>query len=170
MDKEIFDRYRKSESPFNEKVLYTNVTIPLDKLRRIVEQTLRFLKENQLLNGKVYKVWDWFEHDGYLHPKEIITEDFWTQLTRDNDEFYRNRSGDTYVKLGLYDGFSRWYLRIYIIDEYDLKEGDEIGGTFDFSSNEVVIQSLIKYLGDKGYDELQSDEVKMYFEKRYAGI
>lgn len=149
-------------------MLYTKAKIPLDELRRLVEATIDFLKNNKLINGKVYRVWDWFEHDRYLPNKEIVSEKFLTELTKNNEKFYLNHSGDTYVKLGLYDEFSKWYLRIYIIDEYDLENGEEMGGTFDISSNEELIQSLFNYLKINGYDVLQFSDTKMYFEKRYV--
>lgn len=170
MDNEIFSRYKETKTPFSGNILYTNSTIPLDKLRRLVQETVNFLKSNQLLNGQVYKVWDWFEHDGYLNTKEVITKEFITEFTKDTREFYKNRAGDTYVKLGLYDEHSRWYLRIYIIDEYDLDDGEEISGTMDISSNGEIIQSLKEHLSSYGYDELYHECSKAYFEKRYAGV
>lgn len=157
-------------SPFDGNIVYTKSTISLNKLRKLVQETINFLKVNQLLNGQVYKVWDWFEHDGYLHPKEIVSEDFITEFTKDSNEFYKHRAGDTYVKLGLYDEHSRWYLRIYIIDEYDLDEGEEMGGTMDISSDKEVIMSLKKHLSSHGYAELHQKDSKSYFEKRYAGV
>ena len=169
MDKEIFSKYVELKPPFDGKVLFTGVNVPLDKLRKLIETVILFLKENQLLNGKVYKVWDWFEHDGYLHPKEIISEEFLTEFIKDNEVFYQNRSGDTYVKLGLYDEFSRWYLRIYIIDEYDLKSGDELGGNLDISASEELLLSLYKYLEEKGYENIQLEDTIMHFKKIYAG-
>lgn len=170
MDNEIFKRYNELMSPFDGSTLYTKSNIPLNKLRELVQETIKFLKMNHLLNGQVYKVWDWFEHDGYLPSKEIASEDFITEFTKDSSEFYKHRAGDTYVKLGLYDEQSRWYLRIYIIDEYDLDEGEELGGTMDVSSNEEVIQSLKKYLLNYGYAELYEEDSKSYFEKRYVGV
>jgi hypothetical protein len=169
MDNEIFNRYKESMSPFDGSTLFTNSTIPLNKLRKLVRETISFLKRNQLLNCQMYKVWDWFEHDGYLPPKEFISDDFITEFTKDISEFYKYRAGDTYVKLGLYDLYSRWYIRIYIIDEYDLEDGEEVGGTMDISSNEEIIKLLKKYLSNYGYSELYVRDSKSYFEKRYAG-
>ena len=87
MDNEIFNRYIELEPPFNGEVLYTKDIIPLDKLRRLVKETINYLKENDLMYGKVYKVWDWFEHDGYLRSKELVSDEFFTELTKNNEKF-----------------------------------------------------------------------------------
>lgn len=169
MDKEIFNRYQDLKTPFNGEVLYTKTTISLEDLRKLVQIILNFLRVNNLLNARVYKVWDWFEHDGYLHHKDTVSEAFLTDLVTTSEQLYLNRSGETNVKLGLYDECSRWYFRIYIIDEYDLKEGEALGGTVDISLNKDIVNLFKKHLLEKEGIELECEVPLSYFEKRYAG-
>ena len=53
MDKEIFNRYISSHTPFDEKVLFTSRMISLEKLRKLVEETFVFLQKEGLLNEKI---------------------------------------------------------------------------------------------------------------------
>ena len=91
MDKELYNRYKELKSPFNGGVLFTQADISIENLRRLVEAVIVFLKDNQLINGKIYKVWDWLEHDGYLPSKENISDTFLKEFIKDNNIFYNSR-------------------------------------------------------------------------------
>ncbi|MGF7059421.1 hypothetical protein [Brassicibacter mesophilus] len=160
--------YISSFKCFNEEILYTESVVSLDELRISINLIMKVLDKNNLLNEKICKVRDWFEHDGYLTTKEVISKDFILELTKDNETFYKSRSGETYAKLGLFDECYRWYLRIYIIDEYDLKEDEEKGGTFDICINKEISKLLKSQIEYVVLIKLKRDEPKKFFEQRYA--
>lgn len=169
MDKELFEKYKLGESPFSGSTLFTSSRVELDELRILVKEIIDFLQEKGMVSESVFKGWDWFEHDGYFHPKELVPSEILTKLTKSVEEFYQHRAGDSFVKLGLLDESHNWYLRVFIEDEYEIEDDDVLDGTMDISGDEDFISELKHCLEKKNKSNLSIEVSKEFFEKRYAG-
>ncbi len=75
MDKEIFNKYKNNEEPFNGETLYLKDLMKLSDLRKVLIDVIEFLKSERLITSQAYRVWDWLQHDGVLLNKEIISID-----------------------------------------------------------------------------------------------
>jgi len=165
MDKEIFSKCKKCTKPFDDLTLYTDGVIELSELRLVVKEILNDLEVKGYVGKSIYKVWDWIEHDSFLPKKKEVKSEFLSALLQDDQTFYDNHSGDTYVNIGIFDPDERWYLRIYIVDDYDLDEGESRSGRFALSlckESNLVFDEYLKRTNSKKL--LLSDTAK-YFER-----
>lgn len=169
MDKYIFDKYLNDETPFYGLNIHCSENIPLNDLRVLLQLVVDYLNSSNLIETEMYKVWDWFQHDGYLPKKEVIKSRFLKESLKSTDALYSIRSGETYVNLGLLDKYERWYLRVYIIDDYDLDGDEERNGTFDISMCKNQAKDLVDYIHKRSTYSLISEETKSYLSKIYAG-
>lgn len=163
MDKELLEQLKSKDGPFSGITTYCTAYIPISDLRILVSEVVEFLSRNNLLSINIFRVWDWLEHDGYLPNKELITKEFIFELLKDDETFYSNRSGDTYVNLGLYDKNFNWYLRIYIIDEFDLNEDQDKSGSFSISMNSDNSKMLNESLNFKKVSRISEMNSYDYF-------
>jgi hypothetical protein len=171
LDKEIHKKYENELSPFNGMVLNCTAKekdfISLDILRELINLIIEFLSEYSIID-EVYKCFDWQEHDGYLTVKKIVPLCYLTYLVKDNDTLYSERSEDFLVNIGLFDKQSRWYLRIYIIDEFDLYEGEEKGGRLDITISKEYVDLLKDRLTKLGNLKVEVNKPKDYFEQIFV--
>jgi hypothetical protein len=166
MDKEIYARFNELIKPFDGTTLHTNnknYSVPLIPLREAIELIFSFLEENKLIED-VYMLEDWLEHDGCLLPKKIISYDFIRTFVKDDNAFYAIRGRDSYVNIGFYDNHNRWYLRVYIIDEDDLRIGQVSGGKFDITIESKWADELKSKIEKSQKLELKLSSPKEYFD------
>jgi len=169
LDKSLFSKYEKEIVPFDGLNIHSNTYIPLGELRNIIGQIVNFLDSKSLIGDQMYKMWDWFEHDGYLSKRSSVSTEFFKLLIKSDESFYSNHSGETYVNIGLLDNSSRWYLRIYIVDDYDLEDDEQRNGKFDISLDSNVARELLVQLNENGVDAIKCDNSKEYLRTKYSG-
>lgn len=130
MDNEIFNRYLNNLSPFNGITLYPQKnSISLTQLVQSIKCIDDFCNDKKKI---LYKVADWFDHDGFLTVKQNIPNGYLKKFAKDEETLYLNRHGDWKVYWGFYDNSLTWYFRIYIYEKED-REVESNDGTFDIT-------------------------------------
>lgn len=101
-------------------------------MRIIVKDIFIYLRNNNSAQD-IFICRDWLQHDGVLLRKKKSFYKKIKKIFKDDQVFYESRQGDYAVRTGYYDSNHQWYLRVYIVDGYDLREGEDFCGIFDIS-------------------------------------
>ena len=101
MDQILNNNWRKSLKPFTGDILYCEDLMEIDNLRLNLEFVCQKL-EKLFSNEPIYKIHDWHEHDGYISNP---TQTNWKEILnwfRSSSTLYESRSGDDFVRVGIY--------------------------------------------------------------------
>jgi hypothetical protein len=146
MDKIIYERLINDLSPFDGKMISTDLYIPINDLRRAALLIFQSLNDNNLL-ADIYKVDDWLEHDNYLPDKKLTFLSQILDSLRDDQTFFNIRHGDTNVYTGYYDSLDRWYIRIYVSDHRRLHHDKINCGSLNICIGSQI--NILQEIGEK---------------------
>lgn len=141
MDAEFTRRLNADEAPFDGVTIYPEDIIPLPEARIALVRIVALLRETWGDAG-LCRLDDWFEHDGVvLKARPTSWEEVENYLASD-EALYAARTGDTYVKIGIFPTDRRFYLRIDVIDESDETDREGRWVTFDLTCNPMQSRRL----------------------------
>jgi hypothetical protein len=164
MDKTLQDRWQTNRTPFDGKTVHPPDLLRVEELR---EHLIPIVSALKVISGdtKLLKLADWHEHDGYVtSPKATAWSEVETWFAS-NDSLYEARSGDTFVRVGIYPESVDWYFRFYVMDKDEDELYPGIWGDFDLSVREQLFDKIKWPITTK----LKRSNSVEFFKQNYAG-
>jgi len=170
MDQELNSRWKNEQTPFAGEMVTCEDYIEIRELREALELVIRMLM-NKYVKERVYVVFDWHEHDGYITGRD---ETDWETILRgveSEDSLYVSGCGDDHVRKGFYTESCDFYFRYYLPDVDDDPEFyPGKWGNFDITGSEELIGSVLKLLKDKNVArKVMKRKPKEYYDENWAG-
>jgi hypothetical protein len=166
MDVLLDQRLRAEQAPFAGQTLAPTEMLPLEGLC----QALRIVFDVLHRRGRerpLCVLLDRHEADGRATRSREEGWEWLARLVADPATLYRQRSGETLVSLGFYQGDPSFYLRTYVMVEDEDEDYPGRWGDFDLSGDALLIREVQRGLSSLGI-ELEVESSGQYFQRRSA--
>ncbi|HQR08928.1 MAG TPA: hypothetical protein PLN21_19055 [Gemmatales bacterium] len=161
MDKNLYDRMIRHQSPFDKRTLVNESIMSLENLRDALAKMLPVLEES--VQGQLLFAFDdWLEHDGFISDRTETTWEHLASCTSGVGSLITNSPGDAYVRRAIYPGDCSFLFRYYVDDE----EGAEVYGDFDLTASPDLIAAVRKVLPVDGSVQWKVEAAREFFERR----
>ena len=167
MDRNLEQRWRTAQAPFDGVTLDTDDGLPLSALRQVLGQTTSLLR--RLFPSVTLSVLeDWHDHDGFVKEASPIG---WTEVETmfaSDEDLYAHRNGETAVRTGIYPDNLAFYLRFWVPEEYD-NDHDTPWGYFDVTCADATGDKLATEIRPLLPCDLRRSPAKAFFDRTYSG-